>query len=133
MFAAQAHLVCHFAIIGGHGGDAWLGAGLVDAEVAFGENDELLARDVILLDGFADDFFGATVGVDVGLCRGVSEGGGLMVHWEVYGVPGIQANFVGVFEEWQRLLFIENPFLPFLRTVRHCPQDHFRDLEARVA
>jgi len=80
MFAAQAHLVCHFAIIGGHGCDAWLCAGLVDAEVAFGENDELLAWDVVFLDGFADDFFGATVGVDVGLCRSVNEIGGLIVY-----------------------------------------------------
>ncbi len=40
MFAAQAHLIYHIAVVGGHQGDARLGAGLVDSEVAFGKDDE---------------------------------------------------------------------------------------------
>lgn len=33
---------------------------------AFGKDDELVAREVILLDRFADDLFGDAVGVDIG-------------------------------------------------------------------
>ena len=32
---------------------------------ALGENHNFVARDVVLLDRFADDYFGSTVGVDI--------------------------------------------------------------------
>ena len=44
-----------------------MGARGGDAEIAFREDYDLLAGDVILLKGFADYFFGAAVGVDVSL------------------------------------------------------------------
>ena len=47
-----------------------------------------------------------------------------------YGVPSIQAHVVRVLEQWQRFLFIENPFLPFRRSVAHCAENHLGDLEA---
>ncbi len=37
-----------------------------DGSAAFGKNDELVTRDVVFLDGFADDFFRGAVAVDVG-------------------------------------------------------------------
>ena len=49
------------------GCDTERGIFLVDAEVALGKEDKLLARDVVLLDSFGDDLFGDAVGVDVGL------------------------------------------------------------------
>lgn len=30
-----------------------------------------------------------------------------------YGVPRVQADFVGVFKEWEGVLFVEDPGLPF--------------------
>lgn len=39
---------------------------LADVAVAFGEDDKFVARDVVFLDSFADDFFADAVGVDVG-------------------------------------------------------------------
>ena len=39
---------------------------LADDAVAFGEDDELVARDVVFFDGFADYGLGEAVGVDVG-------------------------------------------------------------------
>ena len=71
MFPAQANLVHHFAVVGCHSGDAGLGARVVDAEIAFRQDYDLLPGDVILFKGFADYFFGAAVGVDVSL--GASE------------------------------------------------------------
>ncbi len=44
-----------------------MGARGGDAEIAFREDYDLLAGDVILFKGFADYFFGAAVGVDVSL------------------------------------------------------------------
>lgn len=49
-----------------------------DPKVRLAEDDKRGARDLVLLDGFADDFFGAPVGVHVG------------------GVPGVDAEVVGV-------------------------------------
>ena len=45
------------------GADAGLFA---DGAVAFGQDEELVTRDVVLFDGFADDELGVAVGVDVG-------------------------------------------------------------------
>ena len=42
----------------------------INAEETFGENDQFRAWDFVLADGFADDFFGAAEGVDVGLFWG---------------------------------------------------------------
>ena len=44
-----------------------MGAGAVDAEIAFREDYDLLPGYVVLFKGFADYLFGATVGVDVSL------------------------------------------------------------------
>lgn len=42
-----------------------------DREVDFGHDDDLVARQVELFDGFAQNDFGAAVGVDVGSVEGV--------------------------------------------------------------
>jgi hypothetical protein len=67
VFPAEAHLVYVVVVICGYGCDAEGGVVFVDAEVAFGEDDDFAAGDVVLFEGFADDAFGDSVGVDVGL------------------------------------------------------------------
>jgi hypothetical protein len=67
VLAAKTDLVDHLAIVYRHGCDTECGILLVHAEVALGEEDKFLARDVVLLDGFGDDLLGDAVGVDVGL------------------------------------------------------------------
>ena len=64
-----------------------MGARGGDAEIAFREDYDLLAGNLVLFKGFADYFFGAAVGVDVSLegskeslvswrsCRGGKSGG----------------------------------------------------------
>lgn len=42
-----------------------------------------------------------------------------------YGIPCVQTDFVGVLEEGQGVLFVEDPFLPFGRAVGHGSQDDF--------
>lgn len=68
-----------------------MGSIFCHAEVAFGEDDYLVARDGVFLEGFADYSFRDAVGVDV--C----------------GVPGVNAYVVSVLEEWESCFFVENP------------------------
>ena len=51
----------------------------------------------------------------------------------MYGIPGIQPNFIGVLEQRERLLLVKNPFLPFRSTVRHRSKNDLRYLETRVS
>ena len=67
MLSAQADLIDCLAIVGRRLGDGATKVRFVDAKVAFREEDDLVARDVELLEGFADDTLGLAVGVDVGL------------------------------------------------------------------
>jgi hypothetical protein len=67
VLTAETNLVDHLAVVGRDRCDAEGRVFFVDAEVAFREEDDLVARDVVLLEGFADDLLGDAVGVDVGL------------------------------------------------------------------
>jgi hypothetical protein len=67
VLAAETNLVDHLAIVYRDGCDTECRIFLVNAEVALGEEDKLLARDVVLLDGFGDDLLRDAVGVDIGL------------------------------------------------------------------
>ena len=64
---AETNPVDHLAVVGRDRRDGEGRVFFVDAEVAFREEDDLVARDVVLLEGFADDLLGDAVGVDVGL------------------------------------------------------------------
>ena len=65
VFPAQADLIDHFSIVRAHGTDARLCVVRRHTKVAFREDDEFAARDVVFLDRFADDFFREAVGIDV--------------------------------------------------------------------
>lgn len=68
MFPGQTDTIHPFgSVIGRDGRDGWVLPLLIDAVEAFGEDDDARARDVVLLQCLADDFFGFAVGVDVGL------------------------------------------------------------------
>ena len=67
MLPAQPDLVHHLGIIGRDCRYAERGVVFVDAKVAFREDDDFTARDVVLFEGFADDAFGDAVGINVGL------------------------------------------------------------------
>lgn len=103
-------------VVGGAGGD---GGGavavLVDAQEALGQDDDALARDVVLLEGLADDLLGAAVGVDV--C----------------GIPRVDPPLVRVLEQRQGLVLVEHPLLPLPGAVGHGAQDDLGDLEAGLA
>ena len=73
VLAAEADLVDHLAVVGGYAGDAQAGVFLDDAEVAFGEEDDFVARDVVLLQCLCDDLLRMAVGVDISLSQ-VSSG-----------------------------------------------------------
>lgn len=64
-----------------------------DKPKAFCEDDDLIARDVVLFYEFADDTFRLAIRVDVG------------------GIEGVNTAVPGVLEDWDRLLFIDNPWL----------------------
>ena len=74
--------------------------------VAFSHDDDFVARDIIFLESFADDFFGFAVGVDV-RC-----------------IPGVDPHVIGGFQDRKCLCsvstrdtigFTEGAFLPCLR------------------
>lgn len=67
VLTAETDLVDHLAVVGGNRCDTEGRVLFVYTEVAFREEDELVAGDVVLLDGFGDDLLGDAVGVDVGL------------------------------------------------------------------
>ena len=46
---------------------------VIDPEIALGHDDHTVAGNVELLQGFTNDFFGATVGIDIGLCYTLTE------------------------------------------------------------
>lgn len=46
-----------------------------------------------------------------------------------YGIPGVDATLVSVLDEWECLVFIQHPVLPFVGAVGHGSQDDFGDLE----
>lgn len=53
--------------------------------------------------------------------------------WSTYRIPGVNAKLVGMFDERQRLLLIQDPVLPLLATITHCTQDDLGDLQAGVS
>lgn len=64
---AQTDLVDEFSIIDRHLGDGKGDIILIDAKIALGENDDLAARNVVLLEGLANDALRLAVRVNVGL------------------------------------------------------------------
>ena len=72
MLAGQADAVHVWAIVLAGKRNRRLLSFVINAEEALGENDDAVTRDVVFLQGFAYDFFGAAVGVDVGLVGSVS-------------------------------------------------------------
>ena len=73
MLPRQPHLIHKVPVIGAVFGRIPLPARRarrINAEETFREKDDFRARDVVFTDGFADDFFGAAEGVDVGLFVG---------------------------------------------------------------
>ena len=96
MLPTQSNLVDQIlAVIGRHGPNARLATVRRDAKIALRQNDQLLPGNVVLLDGLADDLFRDTVGIDVS------------------GVPSVESDFVGVLQDGQGRLFVEDPILPF--------------------
>jgi len=67
LLSRQAHPVDHRAGVAADLVDGQLRPVVVDAEVAFAQQDELVARDIVFADGLADNLLAAPVAVDVGL------------------------------------------------------------------
>ena len=63
----QPNTVDPVAVIPACSGDRRLLASVVYPEIALGQNDYAVPRDVVLCQGLSDDFLGTTMGVDVGL------------------------------------------------------------------
>lgn len=70
MLPGQTDTVNELAVVFAREPDRRLLTLIVDAEVAFGEDDDAVPRDVELLQGFAQDLFRLAVRVDVGLLVG---------------------------------------------------------------
>jgi hypothetical protein len=81
-------------------------AGLfANVAVALAQDDDLVPRDLVLLDRFADDLLADAVAVYIGC------------------VPGVEATVVSCFEERQRFLFVDDPRLPCWVAEAHGTED----------
>lgn len=72
VFPAQPLPIDHVSVIARGLRDRARDVALVDTEVAFREDDNLGARDVVLFEGFPDDSLGDAMGVDIGLVHDLS-------------------------------------------------------------
>ena len=79
------------------------------------QDDDLLPGNLVLLDGFADDDLGFSIGVHVGR------------------VPGVQAPVVGRLEQRQSLFLTDDPVQSPHITEAHSPKDWDRDSETTLA
>ena len=102
MLPAQPHLVDHVAVVDADGANRRIRPVLRHAEVAFAEDDDSAARDVVLLQRLAHD--------PLALPHGI----------HVRRVPGVEPDVVRVLEKRQRLLLVKDPPLPFWIAVGHC-------------
>jgi hypothetical protein len=95
-----------------------------DIAITLCEDDELLTREVVLLDRLADDFLRDTVGVDVGWTMLAT----VVVQKckRRTSVPGCQPSIVGRLQQWQRLLLLNDPGLPLLISETHASEDWHR-------
>lgn len=67
MLAGEADSVHKLAIVTSRGSNGRELALVVHAVKALGQDDHAVARDVVLLQSFADNLLGSAMGVDVGL------------------------------------------------------------------
>ena len=88
---------------------------LANVAIALAQDDDLIPRDVILLDRLADDLLADTI----------------TVH--VRGVPGVEATIVSCFEKWQCFFFVDNPRLPRWVAEAHGAEDRDGDTQAAVS
>ena len=65
MFSAQAHLIDHRTIISSRRSNRRLRSIFLNPEVAFAQDHNLVSWYFVLFDGFADDLFRLSVGVNI--------------------------------------------------------------------
>lgn len=78
-------------------------------------DDNLIARDLVLLQEGAEDLLRASIRVGIGNIKGVD--------------PGV----IGVLEDWKGFFLLEHPGLPILVAVGHATNDDLGDFEAGAA
>ena len=49
---------------------------------------------------------------------------------EAYSIPRINTTLIRMFQQRQRLVFIQDPWLPFIGSIGHGTENDFGDLEA---
>jgi hypothetical protein len=101
-----------------------------------GENNESLARNLQLFDGFSDDFLAISVGIDVrgipriypklpGVSRGVTGRTGRQQRRKIEFSRG-KTHLVRQLEVLDALLLLEDPVRPSLVAVGHASEDNLR-------
>lgn len=70
MLSRQAGAIDPRAVISSRGGNGREVPLIIDTEEAFGQNDHAVARNIILLQSFSNNFLGFSMGVNVGLVTG---------------------------------------------------------------
>jgi len=132
VLTAQANLVDHFTVVLTNLSNTQARIFFVDTKVAFGEDDDLVSWDVVLLQRLSDDSLGDAVGVDVGLLVNNQYWILTCVGWlDAYRIPSVDAALVRMFKKRQAFGLIQDPGLPLGRAVAHGAQNDPGHLEAR--
>lgn len=88
---------------------------LINKLEALGHDDEFGSRDVVVLDGCAENLLRPAVGVGIG-------------H-----VPCIDALIERVLENWEGFILVQEPGLPVLVAEAHAAEDNLGDFETRFS
>ena len=86
-----------------------------DVAVALAQDDDLVPRDLVLLDRFADDLLADAVAVYIGC------------------VPGVEATVVSCFQQGKCFLFVDDPGLPCWVAETHGAEDGDGDAQTTVS
>jgi hypothetical protein len=101
--------------------------------VALCEDDELVARQLVLVDRFANDLFRDTVGVYISYASVLAVEPTAYDDMRHASIPSSDSSIVCSLQQRQRLFLFNDPGLPFGRTDAHCTQDGYRNSQAALS
>lgn len=133
VLAGQAHAVDKFAVVACRCRNGRKPTPVIHAEVTLGQDDDAVARDVVLLQSLAENRFRSAVGVDIRLPEPDQYVAFTLFKLSLcstHRVPGVDTLLVGMLDQRQGFLFIQDPVLPLLATIGHGTQDDLGDLQA---
>lgn len=118
MLARQTNAIDKVAAITCCGSDRWEFALVVNTVETLCQDHDAITRDVVLRQGFADDLLRSAMRIDIRLSQmsTIFNGWNLRIcrpKWQfTYSIPRVDSLLVGMLNEGQGFLFVQDPVLP---------------------